>query len=88
MAGLTEHHIGNPMYRRPIQPSLRLMHGRFRSPAATFSGRSGSAMMALVMATRSTPSASAASATSGSTLRPATSTGTPTASRKRAARSL
>lgn len=30
----------------PMQPSLRLMHDRFRSPAAAFSGRSGSAMMA------------------------------------------
>ena len=29
-----------------MQPSLRLMHDRFRSPAAAFSGRSGSAMMA------------------------------------------
>ena len=71
-----------------MQPSLRLMQGRLRSPAATFSGRSGSAMMARVMATRSTPASRPASATSGSTLRPATSTGTPTACRRRAARSL
>ena len=45
-------------------------------------------MIARVIATRSTPLATHASAIAGSTLRPATMTGTPTASRKRRARSL
>ena len=71
-----------------MQPSLIPMHGRGVWPAAAFAGRSGSAMIARVIATRSMPSATAASAIAGSTLRPATTTGMPSASRKRRARSL
>ena len=71
-----------------MQPSLRPMQGRAARPARAFAGRSGSAMIARVIATRSTPLATHASAIAGSTLRPATMTGTPTASRKRRARSL
>jgi hypothetical protein len=85
---LTEQYIGMPVYSRPMHPSLSPMHGRWRRPSATFSGRSGSAMIARVIATRSTPAASASSATSGSTFLPATSVGTPTSRRNRIARSL
>jgi hypothetical protein len=32
IAGSTEHHTGRPLYSRPMQPSLMLMHGRARAP--------------------------------------------------------
>ncbi len=71
-----------------MHPSLSPMQGRAARPPRAFAGRSGSAMIARVIATRSTPLATHASAIAGSTLRPATTTGTPSAARKRRARSL
>jgi hypothetical protein len=56
------------------------MQGRGVIPAALLRGRSGSAIRARVVATRSTPfSVSARSAISALRIRPAASTGTPVA---------
>ena len=63
-----------------MQPSLRLIQGRGEIPNALLRGKSGSAMMARVVATRSTPfPVSTCSAISAFRIRPATTTGTPVA---------
>ena len=79
MPGFTEHHIGRSVYRRPMQPSFSPMQGRAAPTDAGLRGQVGVGDdRARHRDEVDARSRTHASAMAGSTLRPATRTGTPT----------